>query len=286
MATTVGSLPDTQRSGPRRSVSGSTRGQSLAQGLGWFSLGLGAAQVIAPRAVARLIGVDDSDRNTAIMRACGMREIASGMGIFSQRNDHAFLWARVIGDVMDLALIGAAAASPRTDKRRLAGAAIAVLGAAALDAAVARQRSNPEVTDVPRTTDWRDELTDGAEERDNGRVRKTITINKPQDEVTRMWADVTRRAEVGEQLNGATVSFQPGPRDGETEVHVEIAYEPRGGKLGAAVSRLAHRDPGARIQQDLRHAKQIFEVGEVVHSDASIHRGPHPAQPSAEAQIR
>lgn len=285
----VGSTPRDTRGADRASrpsVSGSTRGQSLAQGLGWFSLGLGAAQIVAPRALARLIGVEDNDRNAAIMRACGLRELASGIGIFSQRNDRAFLWGRVVGDVMDLALIGAAAASPRTDRRRLAGAAAAVLGAAAIDAIVARQRSNPEVTDVPTTSESWDESADAAAEQDGGRVRKTITINKPQEEVTRLWSDVTRRADVGPQLNDALVSFQPGRHEGETEVHVEVAYEPRAGKLGAAVSRLAHRDPGARIQEDLRHAKQIFEVGEVVRSDASIHRGPHPAQPSAEAGIR
>ena len=34
-------------------------GQMLAKGLGVFSLGLGLAEVTAPRAIARLIGVDD-----------------------------------------------------------------------------------------------------------------------------------------------------------------------------------------------------------------------------------
>jgi hypothetical protein len=33
------------------------------------------------------------------------------------------------------------------------------------------------------------------------------------------------------------------------------------------------------VDGDLRRFKQVLEVGEVVHSDASIHRGMHPAQP-------
>jgi hypothetical protein len=36
------------------------------------------------------------------------------------------------------------------------------------------------------------------------------------------------------------------------------------------------------IANDLRRFKQIMEVGEVVHSDASIHSGPHPGQPPQE----
>jgi hypothetical protein len=35
-----------------------------------------------------------------------------------------------------------------------------------------------------------------------------------------------------------------------------------------------------RVRDDLRRLKQVAELGEVVHSDASIHRGPHPARPS------
>ena len=46
-----GPLPDSER---------------LARRLGWFSIGLGLAQITAPRSVARMIGVDDDDtsRNT------------------------------------------------------------------------------------------------------------------------------------------------------------------------------------------------------------------------------
>jgi hypothetical protein len=37
-----------------------------------------------------------------------------------------------------------------------------------------------------------------------------------------------------------------------------------------------------QIKGDLRRLKQIMEIGEVMKSDASIHAGPHPAQPSEE----
>ncbi len=38
-----------------------------------------------------------------------------------------------------------------------------------------------------------------------------------------------------------------------------------------------------QVDGDLRRFKQVLELGEVVHSDASIHRGLHPAQPPAQS---
>ena len=50
----------------------------LAQGLGWFSIGLGLAEIFAPRELAQMIGIQE---RRAIMRVLGMREIVSGLGI-------------------------------------------------------------------------------------------------------------------------------------------------------------------------------------------------------------
>ncbi|HYC51708.1 MAG TPA: hypothetical protein VEB19_11415 [Gemmatimonadaceae bacterium] len=258
---------------------GSTRGTSLAQGMGWFSIGLGLAQVLAPHKVADLIGVEDSDRNVGIMRACGMREIASGLGLFSQKNDGAFMWARVAGDAMDLALLSAAMRSPRNDRSRLVGAAVAVAGATALDMLVARQRSNPQVTEM------NDDAVEQEEKRDGSRIiRKSITINASADQVSetleRFMADSDLK-----RLPDAQVSMVAGPRSGETEVKVEVTYEPRLGAVGAGAARLTRKDPSSQLHRELRHLEQLVEVGEIVHSDASIHRGMHPAKPSREARV-
>src|SRR5690242_9286505 len=50
----------------------------LARFLGWFSIGLGVAEVVAPRTVARLVGTRN---NSGLIRCYGLREIASGVGI-------------------------------------------------------------------------------------------------------------------------------------------------------------------------------------------------------------
>jgi hypothetical protein len=107
----------------------------IAKGLGWFSLALGATQLIAPRWLSRQIGVEERPR---LMRAFGLREIASGVGVLSQRRPAAGLWARVAGDAMDLAALGAEAKrSPQ--RQRLTLAIGMVAGAFLLDLMMARR---------------------------------------------------------------------------------------------------------------------------------------------------
>ena len=112
-------------------------GKGLARALGWFSIGLGAAELLAPAHVADLAGLDE-DR-TDLVRFYGMREIASGVGILSQRQPTPWVWSRVAGDLLDLATLGAAMASDNPRRGRAAGAMAMVLGVTALDMLCASQ---------------------------------------------------------------------------------------------------------------------------------------------------
>ena len=47
-------------------------------------------------------------------------------------------------------------------------------------------------------------------------------------------------------------------------------------------ARLLNIAPGQQAKADLRRLKQLLENGEIVHSDASIHRLMHAAQPPTE----
>jgi L-ascorbate metabolism protein UlaG (beta-lactamase superfamily) len=84
-------------------------GKQLARSLGWFSLGLGIAEVLAPKRLGKLIGAPGREW---LLRAAGLREIASGVGLLTAREDAGalskWMWARVAGDAVDLALLGAA----------------------------------------------------------------------------------------------------------------------------------------------------------------------------------
>ncbi len=117
--------------------------QTLARGLAAFSIGLGIAQLMAPRKLAELIGINDD--HDALMRMLGARELASGLGIMQGKPGH-FLAARAAGDFMDLGLLAAALREPRNDRNKLLGAITAVATVTALDmiACVAQNRDHSE----------------------------------------------------------------------------------------------------------------------------------------------
>src|SRR5579859_3430839 len=91
----------------------------LARALGWFSLGLAAAELAMTRSLSRLIGIRSTPRSRAIMRGAGSRELLAGAGILSGYASRAWLWSRAIGDVMDLALLGSALRRRRTVRGRV-----------------------------------------------------------------------------------------------------------------------------------------------------------------------
>jgi hypothetical protein len=73
----------------------------LAKFLGWFSLALGAVELVLPGAMARWTGVP----YPMLIAAYGAREILCGIGILASARPVGWLWARVAGDVMDLATL-------------------------------------------------------------------------------------------------------------------------------------------------------------------------------------
>jgi hypothetical protein len=109
--------------------------RQLSHMLGVFSIGLGLIEVLAPRGVTRFLGMRGSE---PLFRACGLREIASGLGILSARNPAPWIWSRVGGDALDSAVLLAGLRSDNP-KRANAGLALAaVVGITALDAACAQ----------------------------------------------------------------------------------------------------------------------------------------------------
>ena len=290
--------------------------QQLARGLGWFSLGLGLAELLAPRGVGRIAGVRGS---TGLIRLMGLREIAHGLAIFSQGKRPAeAVWARVVGDGLDLACLGAAFASPDNDKGRLAFATANVLAVTALDVLCAQQLS----------------ANDGSERTEGGGipVNKSIIINASPEEVYGFWRDLPnlprfmrhlesvtwtgegrshwvarapgggsvewdaeitedrpnqllawRSVEGSEVENSGTVRFEQAAGGRGTVVRVELDYNPPGGAAGALVAKFLGGDPDGQMQVDLRRLKQVIELGEVVVSDGTLlgegYTEQRPAQP-------
>jgi uncharacterized membrane protein len=84
--------------------------------------------------------------------------------------------------------------------------------------------------------------------------------------------------------NTGSVHFAAAPGGRGTEIRVELRYDPPGGKLGTLIAKLFGEEPGQQVDGDLRRLKQVLETGDVMRSDASIHRGMHPAQPSGKPE--
>ncbi len=97
--------------------------RSPARLLGWFSIGLGLAEVIMPRAVARLAGAPNLP---LVTRLHGLREIAVGTGLLFAKDPTPWLWGRVAGDVIDVATVAPGLATSGRPGRTMVS--LAVLG--------------------------------------------------------------------------------------------------------------------------------------------------------------
>ena len=192
--------PDHQ---PRtRGRPGLMRPETLAKGLGWFSVGLGVAQLVAPRRVARLIGVRPNARTAYLMRAMGARELASGIGILAQSRPTPWLWARVGGDALDLALLGRNLEARSNGRGRLMAATAAVAAVTALDVLASRQLSSEDTEEA------------GAEEgghksepkRRTVHVLRSITIDRSPEEVYAFWRDFENLPRFMEHLESVQVT--------------------------------------------------------------------------------
>ena len=289
--------------------------EQLARGLGWFSLGLGLAEVLAPGAVAKVAGVRGG---TGVIRLLGLREIAHGLAIFSQgRRPTEALWSRVVGDALDLACLGAAFASPDSSKGRVALATANVLAVTALDVLCAQQLSAGE--------------DGGKTEGGKVPVNKSIVVNITPEEAYQFWrdfenlprfmrylesvtvtgdgrshwvaqapggtvewdAEVTedrpnqfiawRSLEGSEVDNSGSVRFEQAAGGRGTVIHVQLDYNPPGGAAGALVAKILGEDPAGQMQIDLRRFKQVMELGELVISDGTLtgegYSEQRPAQP-------
>jgi hypothetical protein len=218
--------------------------EHVAKGLGWFSVGLGAAQIVAPRAVAKIVGVRANGRTLATMRGVGLREIAAGIGILFRTRTVRWLWGRVAGDVIDIGLLANALTSGKARRTKALLATAAVGGITLVDTLAAKQFSV--------------DTSDADREARRLKHTRSITVKRAPDEVARLW----RAWDTGEG-GEASARFVAAPGGRGTEIHVEHAAL-----------------EGPKVMARLRRFKQTVETGEIVHSDASVHKGPHPAQPS------
>jgi len=299
--------------GARRSNGLTTR----TAGLGWFSLALGLAELAMPSAMAELIGVRNDTRSRGVLAALGLREMANGLALLTGKRSATWLWARVAGDVVDLTFLAAASRTRtrRSNRQRLFAAGAMVAGVTAVDALTAVQVTrNPveddgviratksvtvrrqqadvyrffrDIKNLPRFMEHLESVTEqGKRSRWCAKAPAGMTVEWDA-EITEDVPNAViswRSVEGASVPNQGSVTFRPAPGNRGTEVCVSLRYEPPAGKLGAAVAKLFGEEPGQQVMSDLRRFKQMMEVGEVLQSDASMHRLLHAARPSRETK--
>lgn len=287
----------------------STSAKRLAKGLGWFSIGLGLAELLAPRAVANISGV--SNKHTGLIRLYGLREISSGITIFAQKKPTEGVWSRVVGDAIDLTSLGIAATNPEARLGRVAFATANVLAVTALDVMCAMQLSNgsnhgihakascivnlpPEEVygfwrnfeNLPRFMRHLEAVHDLGDGRSHWKAKgpagmdvewhATIIADVPGEVIT--W----RSLEGSDVDNAGAVRFERAAGGRGTIVKVNIEYNPVGGVIGATVAKLFGEEPQQQLDDDLRRFKQVLEVGEVVVSEATLMGTGYMAQRAAQ----
>jgi hypothetical protein len=117
--------PRVERKGPS-SLTGADR---LARALGWFSIGLGLTELVAPGRLARTLGLDGKE---GLIRAYGARELASAVPTLSIDKPIG-LGARIGGDALDLATLATALGRDNPQRRNAAIATALVAGITLLD---------------------------------------------------------------------------------------------------------------------------------------------------------
>lgn len=278
----------------------------LAKGLGWFSLGLGLAELVAPDLAARLLGVNP---RPTLFRLMGAREVVAGAAILAGRQPVGGLWGRVAGDVLDLSLLGCAATERGTDPVRLGISSALIAGVTALDtyAATRLSRTVPglrtirvvQVVPVERPAAvcyaaWRDLSNLGHFLRHVDSVtvlderRSRWVVKGPAGSRVSWDAELVRdlpgRLLAWRSLPGASVDtagmvqFHPRPTGGAL-VRVSLVYSPPAGRLGELVARLFGEAPQQQLADDLKLFKRLVETGEIVGPElpTSEVRGPTPS---------
>lgn len=108
--------------------------------LGQNAIGLGLWGLLAPKGVNRFLGLKTSPRTTQLV--FGAREMATGVALFSDPTRSSALWARVAGDLFDIALLKALTrrSNPKRGNAKLALGV--VLAVTALDVFAAARMTN------------------------------------------------------------------------------------------------------------------------------------------------
>ena len=102
----------------------------LSRALGWFSLGVGAAEITVPGVLSRGLGLRGGPW---LVAGFGVREVAAGLAVLAVPDSPAGPMARVLGDALNLAVLAPALAPSNRRQGAAEVAFVLVAGITVLD---------------------------------------------------------------------------------------------------------------------------------------------------------
>ncbi len=228
----------------------------LASGLGWFALGLGAVELVAPRRLSRWLA--PRPRLTIALLTVGavsvLDAIAFGVGRKARRGR----------------------AQPKA--RQAITAAITIDRSAAEIYAFCR-----DVENLPRFVTHLESVTTTDQIRSHWRAKvphgpslewdAVIVEDRPEQRI--LWK--VQGSKLGRIVESGELRLEPAPGGQGTEVHLTLWTE-----QVPSLMRWLRKLPERFWSAQLHRLKQLLELGELTVSDASPFAGPHPARPAEE----
>lgn len=123
----------------------------MSKGLGLVSLVVGTVQVVAGRRLKHALGLP---MPTSFVRAFGVRELLTGFAALAHPDDKGPMAVRIMGDAVDLAVLGVALLPGNRKRPAAAMATAAVVGLTVLDfiaTAAQTQREHRALATARRT---------------------------------------------------------------------------------------------------------------------------------------
>jgi len=108
--------------------------KAVGYSLAGLSVALGAVELLAGKRLASSMGVQG---HSGLIRAFGLRELASGAALAASPTASRNAWARVAGDLLDLGALAFAFRAPGAERKLLWGSVVFVAGALVADVAAA-----------------------------------------------------------------------------------------------------------------------------------------------------
>jgi uncharacterized membrane protein len=224
----------------------------LIRTLKWLSFGLGLAELVAPKRVSRLIGLDRGTRRARIVVGTAAVLSVIALDLLSRRQ-----LSRNGGEVRRA-----------VSRKRNIEVRKTIIVNRAPDEVYAFWH---DFENLPRFMTHLESVEITGQGRSHWKAKAPAGRTVEWDAI--IIDDQTNELIAWETVAGSDIDhaglvrFQPAPGNRGTEVRVELRYAPPAGRLGSTLAKLFGEEPEQQIQADLRAFKSVMETEEVARAE-------------------